>query len=215
MLDPGPELETRVLAWLDAQDPAQPELALERLAVPAQLRDRAVQRARASGERLPERFHGYRRYLPESVERKADAVLGEVLSLATAFDLQWPVDPSTRVSSPFGTRIHPKLGTRKFHNGIDLPVPIGTPLSAAQEGRVVTSTTNAVSGNYVILEHAGGVRTAYCHLSELAPLSPGDTVVRGQEIGLSGNTGRSTGPHLHFVLRIAGKPIDPLPFRRR
>lgn len=205
-------LGERLLPWLEQQD--DPVVAIERMAIPDALRDRAIQRATSAGEPEPGSFEGYRRYLPEKEEREAAAVIESVLGLATVFDLHWPVDPTLRISSPFGTRVHPVLKTKKFHNGVDLPVPVGTPLHAVQAGRIVTAAENAVSGKYVILEHAGGVRSAYCHLSELPGKGAGDRVERGEAIGKSGNTGRSTGPHLHFVLRVDGKAIDPAPYRR-
>lgn len=205
-------LGERLLPWLEQQD--DPVVAIERMALPDALRDRAIQRARSAGELEPERFDGYRRYLPEKTEREAGAVIESVLGLATVFDLHWPVEPTLRISSPFGTRVHPVLKTKKFHNGVDLPVPVGTPLWAVQSGRIVVATENDVSGKYVILEHAGGIRSAYCHLSALPEKEAGARVEKGEVIGLSGNTGRSTGPHLHFVLRVDGKAIDPAPYRR-
>lgn len=205
-------LGERLLPWLDEQP--DPREAIERLALPDSLRDRAIQRAHASGEPDPERFERYRRYLPAAEEKRAARLIESVLALATVLDLSWPVDGNVRISSGFGTRVHPVLNTKKFHNGVDLPVPVGTPLRAAQAGRIVAATENAVSGKYVILEHAGGVRTAYCHLSELPAKGAGTVVERGELIGKSGNTGRSTGPHLHFVLRIDGKAVDPAPYRR-
>ena len=205
-------LAERLLPWLDAQP--DPKVAIERLALPDALRDRAILRAEASGERAPTTFEGYRRYLPSAEEKQAAALIESVFALATVFDLHWPVAGEVRISSGFGNRVHPVLGTTKFHNGVDLPVPVGTPLWAAQSGRIVTASSDDVSGNYVILEHAGGVRTAYCHLSELPAKGAGEHVERGEAIGKSGNTGRSTGPHLHFVLRIDGKAIDPAPYRR-
>ncbi len=205
-----------LLSWLDDNwaPGADAEALLEQIAVEPALRQRAIDRATAAGEVDPGSFESHRRYLPEHVEREAGLLIDSVVSLATVFDLQWPVDPTIRISSPFGYRIHPVTKTKKFHNGVDMPVVVGTPLYAAQDGTIVAATENGVSGKYVILEHAGGIRTAYCHLSELPAKSAGDTVEKGEIFGKSGNTGRSTGPHLHFILRVDGDPIDPLPFRR-
>lgn len=204
----------RLLTWLDTNWDGDPERALELAAIGPELRDRAIDRARAAGEAEPERFHAHRRYLPEATEREAGALIDSVLALAVVFDLHWPVDGSVRISSPFGDRVHPVLRTRKFHNGVDLPVPVGTPIHAAQEGVIVAATEDRTSGMYVIVEHVGGIRTAYCHLSRLPTKGFGERVERGEWIGDSGNTGRSTGPHLHFVLRVDGTPIDPAPYRR-
>lgn len=214
-LGPGdaPQAE-RLLAWLDANWDGDPASTLERAVLDPALRERAIERATAAGEPDPTHFQGHRRYLPEDAAREAAAVVDSVLSLAVVFDLRWPVDGDVRISSGFGERVHPVLRTRKFHNGVDLPVPIGTPIHAAQAGTLIAAREDATSGRYVILEHAGGIRTAYCHLSVLPALSVGSPVERGQWIGDSGNTGRSTGPHLHFVLRVDGTPIDPAPYRR-
>ncbi|MEZ4323321.1 MAG: M23 family metallopeptidase [Myxococcota bacterium] len=204
----------RLLAWLDENWNGDPEGALEIAAIGHELRDRAIERATAAGEADPERFDSHRRYLPEQDEVQVASLVDSVLSLATVFDLRWPVDASVRISSPFGDRIHPVTGKKKFHNGVDLPVPVGTDLRAAQSGTIVAATEDSVSGRYVILEHGGGIRTAYCHLSVLPDKSVGARVSKGEIIGKSGNTGRSTGPHLHFVLRVDGTAIDPAPYRR-
>ncbi|MCB9674105.1 MAG: M23 family metallopeptidase [Alphaproteobacteria bacterium] len=215
LLGPGDDpAADRLLVWLDENWDGDAAGALEVAAIGPELRERAIERARAAGEPDPEHFESHRRYLPEDVELHAASLVDSVLSLATVFDLHWPVDPTVRISSPFGYRVHPVTKTRKFHNGVDLPVPVGTTLRAAQSGRIVAATEDSVSGKYVILEHAGGIRTAYCHLSALPEKSAGDRVSKGEVIGLSGNTGRSTGPHLHFVLRVDGEPIDPAPYRR-
>jgi hypothetical protein len=205
-----------LLIWLDENwtPGADAGALLEQIAVDPALRQRAIARATAAGESDPTSFAAHRRYLPEHVEREAGLLVDSVLSLATVFDLHWPVDPSMRISSPFGYRVHPITRKRKFHNGVDMAVKVGTPLWAAQSGTIVAATENAVSGKYVILEHPGGIRTAYCHLSELPEKGVGDRVERGEVFAKSGNSGRSTGPHLHFILRVDGDPIDPLPFRR-
>lgn len=204
-----------LIAWLDEHWDGDPAGALERAAIGDELRDRAIERATAAGEVDPERFESHRRYLPQKSEKEASSVVESVLSLATVFDLRWPVDGNVRISSPFGNRTHPTLKTKKFHNGVDLPVPVGTPLRAAQSGTIVRAKEDGVSGKYVILQHAGGVKTAYCHLSELPDKPQNSRVSKGEIIGKSGNTGRSTGPHLHFVLRLDGKAIDPEPYRRK
>lgn len=220
LLGPGDApAEDRLLAWLDGHyaegaSVLEPEVLLARAAIEPALHDRAVERARAAGEPSPERFDAYRRYLPEEVEREAGALMDSVMALAVVLDLHWPVDPTLRISSPFGDRVHPVLRTKKFHNGVDLPVAVGTPIHAAQAGVLRAATEDRVSGKYVIVEHAGGVSTTYCHLSVLPSDPVGSVVTKGAWIGDSGNTGRSTGPHLHFILRVDGKAVDPAPYRR-
>lgn len=136
----------------------------------------------------------------------------QALALATAFGLAWPVHEGARVTSPFGERIHPVLGTRKMHTGVDLSVPTGTAVLAVDEGVVRRASEDAVNGRVLVLDHGRGVTTAYCHNSELV-VTVGQRVTRGQLVARSGNTGRSTGPHLHYQLELASRPMDPLKFR--
>lgn len=191
---------------------ASPEAALEIRAIGAPLRDRAIRRARAAGARSPERYESHRRYLPRDAVQAADHGVLQVLALATALDLHWPVQIAAPVTSPYGWRLHPVLGTRRFHSGVDLGVPAGTPILAAGPGRVVRAATDAVNGHHVILDHGHGVTTAYCHGQRLL-VSTGDTVGGGAPVMESGLSGRSTGPHLHFGLKVRGHSLDPAVFR--
>lgn len=98
-----------------------------------------------------------------------------------------------------------------MHEGVDFAVPRGTPVYAASEGVVTDARPNGGYGNWVRVDHGDGVATAYGHLSRFAPrIKPGVRVARGELVGLSGNTGRSTGPHLHFEVIADGQPVDPL-----
>lgn len=120
----------------------------------------------------------------------------------------WPVEGP--ITSGFGGR---EIGAGyEYHPGIDIAVPEGTPIRAALSGTVVFTQSEAESGgygNYTCIDHGGGLSTCYAHQSEFA-VSPGQSVSQGQIIGLSGNTGYSTGPHLHFEVRIFGEVTDPL-----
>jgi murein DD-endopeptidase MepM/ murein hydrolase activator NlpD len=109
----------------------------------------------------------------------------------------------------FGPRFFP---SRMFmHEGVDLAVPIGTPVHAASDGTIEKVGPYAGYGNYVRIEHGDGLATAYGHLSRFAPgIKPGVHVAQGQLVAFSGNTGRSTGPHLHFEVLTDGRPVDPL-----
>jgi len=109
----------------------------------------------------------------------------------------------------FGPRLFP---ARAFmHEGIDLAVPIGTPVYAASDGTIEKVGPYAGYGNYLRIEHGDGLATAYGHLSRFAPgIKPGVHVAQGQLVAFSGNSGRSTGPHLHFEVLTDGKPVDPL-----
>ncbi|WP_179404167.1 M23 family metallopeptidase [Burkholderia guangdongensis] len=128
---------------------------------------------------------------------------------AAAFEMpvQW-----TRISSPFGERIHPLTHQAEFHTGVDLVAPTGTPVDAAADGVVAfVGVDPGGYGRYVIVDHASHYSTYYAHLSAFAPgLKVGDTVRQGERIGAVGMSGEATGPHLHFEVRIADQPVDPI-----
>jgi murein DD-endopeptidase MepM/ murein hydrolase activator NlpD len=115
--------------------------------------------------------------------------------------LIWPANGS--ISSPFGMR------WGRLHAGIDMPLPEGTPLRAADGGSVAIAGWVGGYGNYTCIQHGGSLSTCYGHQSSIG-VSVGQSVGQGQVIGYSGNTGNSTGPHLHFEVRVNGSPVDPL-----
>jgi len=121
--------------------------------------------------------------------------------------LAWPV--SGPVTSPFGWRIHPIFHVRKFHTGIDIGVGYGTPIRAADGGRVIYASWMSGYGNTIIIDHGGSISTLYAHQSSLV-VGSGGLVSKGQVIGFVGSTGYSTGPHLHFEVRVNGNPVNPL-----
>lgn len=121
--------------------------------------------------------------------------------------MMWPVNGT--VTSGFGWRIHPILGRRIFHTGIDIAAPSGTPIWAADAGKVIYATWVSGYGNTVALDHGRGISTLYAHQSSIA-VGYGQTVTKGQVIGYVGSTGYSTGPHLHFEVRVNGSPVDPM-----
>ncbi len=123
--------------------------------------------------------------------------------LQQAFD--WPA--RARISSPFGHR------WGKMHNGLDIAVVTGTPVKAAADGKVTYSGDNGGYGIMVIIDHGNGVETRYAHHSRNA-VKVGQSVKRGEVIAYSGNTGNSTGPHLHFEIRYNGNPVDPQKYLR-
>ncbi|MFQ3615001.1 MAG: peptidoglycan DD-metalloendopeptidase family protein [Cyanobacteriota bacterium] len=112
------------------------------------------------------------------------------------------------ITSPFGWRVHPIYRTRRFHAGIDFGVPTGTPVRAADRGTVIYAGWYGGYGNTVILNHGGGITTLYAHNSRVA-VGVGQSVQRGQTIAAAGSTGLSTGPHVHFEVRVNGQPVDP------
>jgi murein DD-endopeptidase MepM/ murein hydrolase activator NlpD len=120
--------------------------------------------------------------------------------------------PGARISSPYGPRKHPVTGEyQSLHNGLDIPAPEGTPVFAFSSGTVSKVASDSVSGNYVKVEHSQLFTTGYLHLSKVL-VQPGQQVTAGTVIGLVGSTGRVTGPHLHFIVYRAGKPVDPAPY---
>ncbi len=200
-------------AALHEIDPTlDPERALETWAIGAESRDRAIDRARASGAADAERYEAHRTFLSNDDRRRADRAVGDVLALATALDLSWPVDPAAPIASPFGERQHPILGIRKQHDGVDIAVPTGTLVHAAGSGVIARAREDGVNGRYVRIDHGHDVSTSYCHASSL-DVAEDQRVERDALILHSGATGRATGPHLHFGLRIRGRAVDPLAFR--
>ena len=121
----------------------------------------------------------------------------------------WPVDG--RLRSAFGSRSDPLSGKRRFHTGVDLEVPSGTPVHATADGIVIGAKWSGAYGKLVKLDHGNGIETYYAHLSHFL-VRPGQTVRRGQVIALSGRTGRVTGPHVHYEVRLRGTPVNPLDF---
>ena len=121
-----------------------------------------------------------------------------------------PVE-GVRLSSDYGMRIHPVLGGRRGHKGVDLAGPTGTPIHAAADGVVSRADWFSSYGLYVSLEHGGSLQTRYGHMSRLN-VAAGQRVHKGDVIGYVGSTGRSTGPHLHYEVRIAGAAVNPVPY---
>jgi murein DD-endopeptidase MepM/ murein hydrolase activator NlpD len=114
-------------------------------------------------------------------------------------------------SSNFGWRLDPFTGQKSFHEGIDFPAEVGTPIEAAASGKVVYADVHPAYGKMLEIDHGNGLVSRYAHCSSLS-VKEGDLVVRGQRVGTVGSTGRSTGPHLHFEVRLNGAPQNPARF---
>ncbi len=166
----------------------------------------------ASPKRRRERLKGDM----EQLARAAEGQQGSIASLlehmegqATRLVHTPSIAPSTGwITSSFGYRTSPFTGNRELHRGIDIAGRIGTPIVATADGAVRLAGRKGGLGNAVILNHGYGVETIYGHLSEVL-VRAGEKVKRGQKVGLMGNTGRSTGPHLHYQVEVNRKPANP------
>ena len=132
--------------------------------------------------------------------------VGPVISVPS----RMPLD-GARLTSDFGMRTHPVLGGRRKHKGIDLAAPTGTPVYATADGIVDRAEWFSSYGLYVEIGHGAELETRYAHMSRLA-VAEGQWVSKGDVIGYVGSTGRSTGPHLHYEVRIAGIAVNPIPY---
>ena len=125
--------------------------------------------------------------------------------------MKWPTDGTT-ISSEYGPRNSPTAGASSNHKGVDISVPEGTNVYACEDGKVTIATNSKSAGNYIAIDHGNGYVSKYMHNSQLK-VKVGDKVKRGDVIALSGNTGISTGAHLHFQIECDGKPVDPMTFK--
>ena len=140
------------------------------------------------------------------IERSEPTVALPTVSVPSRMPLE-----QARVSSSYGMRDHPVLRKRARHNGIDLAAPSGTPIYATADGIVERANYFGSYGNYIQIGHGNAIETRFAHLSRIV-VKDGAQVRKGDLIGFVGSTGRSTGPHLHYEVRIDGSPVDPRPF---
>ncbi len=194
------------LADLEAQKRAFEDKKFE---VASRSKDREKYLAQVQADRKQ-----YERSLDE-MEAQTKALEEEIRKLQAERDLGsrdlsmiWPASGGW-ISSDYGWRYHPILGYDRFHSGIDYAANTNSPILAAESGVVILSGSNGGYGNCVIIDHGGGVSTLYGHANKLL-VSKGDQVIRGQKIALVGSTGLSTGPHLHFEVRVNGETTNPL-----
>lgn len=123
--------------------------------------------------------------------------------------MSWPTPENKQITSFFGMRLHPILGINKMHTGIDISANTGSSVLSALEGTVIWSNWLGSYGKCIMVDHGGGITTVYAHLSTFE-VSKGDQVNQNQLLARSGNTGNSTGPHLHFEVRVDGEYVNPL-----
>jgi murein DD-endopeptidase MepM/ murein hydrolase activator NlpD len=216
------ELRTQLA---DAQDEVkkQQQQAQEAQSKAAAERDRVAQlRAQAEPARaqaVAEEQHE-QQALADIQAKKADfeaqyaALQAEISALGSRGNpvpgngrFKLPVDAP--VVSPFGMRFHPILHTWRMHTGVDLGASSGTPIKAAGDGVVISAGWNGGYGNFTLLDHGNGLATGYAHQSQIA-VSVGQQVKTGEVIGYVGSTGASTGPHLHWEVRVNGNPVNPM-----
>jgi len=151
----------------------------------------------------------------KEIEAEEAAVRAQIARLAggdsvyTGGAMLWPTPSCKIITSYYGWRLHPVLGYEKLHTGMDIGAGYNANIIAAASGTVITATYNSAYGNYVVIDHGGGVCTLYAHQSSMA-VSVGQYVNAGQVIGYVGSTGYSTGPHLHFEVIVNGSTVDPL-----
>lgn len=143
----------------------------------------------------------------------------EALAQATArkYDggiFAWPAPSYKRISDDYGYRTHPILKVKQFHNGIDMAAPGGSPILAAYDGKVISAAYSSTMGNYIMIDHGSNLYTIYMHASALH-VSKGEEVKRGQRIASVGTTGRSTGNHLHFSVRLNGSYVNPWDYLKK
>ena len=152
----------------------------------------------------------------DALTKEANALEKELAKLNSGSSyaggkMAWPLPGHYIITSKFGNRLHPVLKVYKLHTGVDIAGSgcNGDPVVSANDGTVIKATYSTAYGNYIIIDHGGGITTLYAHSSKLL-VKKGDKVKRGQEIMKVGSTGYSTGPHLHFEVRENGKYVNPL-----
>ncbi|HWH15359.1 MAG TPA: peptidoglycan DD-metalloendopeptidase family protein [Miltoncostaeaceae bacterium] len=194
--------------------------AAELRAVTEELESRRadLDRLRQGRQQLLVQVQGDRRHIEAEaagLRRRSAALAARIVAAQTSSPVAASV---SRSPSSSGGMIWPAAGTftspfgprwGRMHEGIDIAVPTGTPVSAAAAGRVISSGWSGGYGNLVVIDHGGGIATAYAHNSRLL-VSPGQSVGQGTTIALAGSTGHSTGPHVHFEVRVNGAAVDPM-----
>jgi murein DD-endopeptidase MepM/ murein hydrolase activator NlpD len=189
--------------------------ALVMTATPAQANEAAATTAQITGAVAPQSATGDREFSElfaswKSIDTTGGIVAAAPSIAAVSVPAGMPLHDAT-LTSDYGMRTHPVLGGRRNHKGVDLAQPTGTPVYATADGIVSRAEAFSSYGNYIQIEHGGELQTRFGHLSGFAVVA-GEQVRKGQLIGYVGSTGRSTGPHLHYEVRVAGEAVDPRPY---
>ncbi|MXP10675.1 M23 family metallopeptidase [Pseudoblastomonas halimionae] len=173
-------------------------------ATPASAADAEASESELNEERFSDLFD---RWEAADEGRNVDAGdIGAEVSIPSSMPLS-----SARLTSSYGMRNHPIFKKRRAHTGIDLAAPTGTPIYATADGIVESASRRGGYGLMVQLDHGGDLETRYAHMSRMS-VAAGERVTKGQLIGYVGSTGNSTGPHLHYEVRVANAPVDPTPY---
>jgi len=167
----------------------------------------SVQNERAAFEKALQELEETSRQLEQMI-RQLQGGSSEALGTGV---YTWPTPGFTTITSPYGMRYHPILKTRKMHTGVDIGAPMSATIVAADSGKVIHAGWMGGYGQVIVIDHGNGVSTLYAHQSAFL-VGNGATVSKGQAIGKVGSTGWSTGPHLHFEVRINGSYTDPMPY---
>ena len=191
------------------------EAALETLIAEKQKEITAYENDINNREKLLKEYEAEVAAQEAEIKALEEAIAAEKAALANAtkrkYDggmFAWPAPSYKRISDDYGYRIHPILKTKQFHNGIDMAAPGGSPILAAYNGTVTAAAYSSTMGNYIMIDHGDNLYTIYMHASKLY-VSKGAEVVKGQKIAAVGTTGRSTGNHLHFSVRLNGSYVNP------
>jgi murein DD-endopeptidase MepM/ murein hydrolase activator NlpD len=218
------ELKTSKQATIDAKaslEKTQDELVEEKANLEVKKIELDVQRAEAEAllkeyeKSIEEAKELYRQEQEASEQVQKDIIkkteeLKKQQQVKGTGTFSWPVPASNRVTSQYGRRWHPIFHENRMHSGIDIGgVGYGSKVLASDDGQVMTSGYSSSYGNYVVISHGNGFSTLYAHLSKRS-VKEGDKVQKGQVLGLTGSTGNSTGPHLHFEIRKDGATVNPL-----
>ena len=206
------ELRQEVSGWRELHakiwEPLGPELA------PTAARDRGIGGGTPTSGGVPKRLSPVEELnrLGDSVKEQTDSLralerlMARAGRMLASLPTRWPVRGS--VNSEYGTRQSPWQEGREFHSGIDIRAGSGTPIYAPAAGTVVHAGVAQDYGTAIVLDHGQDIRSLYGHLSKVS-VQPGQRVVRGTVIGFTGNTGRSSGPHLHYEIMVKGQAVNP------
>lgn len=169
---------------------------------------KSAQSERAQLEQALNELEEQSRQIAAEIRRKTQGTSGQALGTGV---FTWPAPGNTRITSKYGMRLHPILKKNKLHTGMDIGAPKGATIVAADSGTVIQVGWNGGYGNTVMINHGNNIVTLYAHAS-VTLVSTGQKVEKGQAIAKVGSTGYSTGPHLHFEVRVNGDPVNPVPY---